>query len=61
MLLLFLANLEKVRRELATQHAQNVRQTETQMSVVQKERQAVFQDAFQNDMNCYKTLGTIPS
>lgn len=55
------ANLEKVRKDLATQHANNVRETEKERSVIQKERQAVFQDAFQNDMNCYKTTGSIPS
>lgn len=54
-------NLEKIRKELAVQHASNVRETEKERSVIQKERQAVFQDAFQNDLNCYKTMGTIPS
>lgn len=46
---------------MATKHAINVKETESQLSVIQKERQAVFQDAFQNDLNCYKELGTIPS
>lgn len=54
-------NLEKVRKSLAEQHAHNVRETEKERSVVQKERQAVFQDAFQNDMKCYKTTGSLPS
>lgn len=46
---------------MATKHAINVKETESQLSVIQIERQAVFQDAFQNDLNCYKELGTIPS
>lgn len=58
---LFLGNLEKIRKTLATQHANNVKETEKERSVIQKERQAVFQDAFQNDLNAYKTLGSIPS
>ena len=54
-------NLENVRQDLAEKHASNVRKTETQLRVIQQERQAAFQDAFQSDMNIYKELGTIPS
>lgn len=57
----YLANLEKVRQDLVSKHAETVRESEKQMRLVQQERQAVFQDAFQNDMNYYKEVGKIPS
>lgn len=57
----FLAALDVVRKELVDKHATNVRKYEQKFRMVQQERQAVFQDAFQNDLNCYKEMGTIPS
>lgn len=55
------AELEKVRQELLVKHNENVRKYEQQLRLVQQERQAVFQDAFQEDLRSYQTLGTIPS
>lgn len=57
----FAADLEKVRQKLAVKHAESVRDCEKQMRSVQLERQAVFQDAFQCDMDYYKEVGRIPS
>lgn len=57
----FAADLEKVRQNLAVKHAASVRDCEKQMRSVQLERQAVFQDAFQRDMDYYKEVGSIPS
>lgn len=54
-------NLEKVRQSLAFKHAETVRESERQMRMMQQERQAVFQDAFQQDMEYYKEVGKIPS
>lgn len=56
-----LGNLEKVRQDLASKHAATVRESEKQMRLLQQERQAVFQDAFQNDLKYYKEAGKIPS
>lgn len=42
-------------------HAETIKESEKQMQQVQQERQAVFQDAFQSDMNYYKEVGQIPS
>lgn len=55
------ANLEKVRQSLANGYAQTVRESEKQMRMLQQERQAVFQDAFQSDLQYYKEVGKIPS
>lgn len=55
------AELEKVRQNLAIKHAESIRNCEKQMRSVQLERQAVFQDAFQRDMEYYKEVGRIPS
>lgn len=57
----FLANLEKVRQSLAFKHAQTVKESEKQMRMLQQERQAAFQDAFQCDLQYYKEVGRIPS
>lgn len=54
-------NLEKVRQSLASKHAETVRESEKQMRLLQQERQAVFQDAFQSDLKYYKEVGKIPS
>lgn len=53
--------MEKVRQKLLDAHVNNVQDYEKKLGAIQKERQAVFQDAFQNDLKDYKTLGTIPS
>lgn len=53
--------MEKVRQSLATQHAQTVKESEKQLRMLQQERQAVFQDAFQSDLQYYKEVGKIPS
>lgn len=50
-----------MRQSLATQHAQTVKKSEKQMRMLQQERQAVFQDAFQSDLQYYKEVGKIPS
>lgn len=55
------ANLEKVRQSLASKHAETVKESEKRMRILQQERQAVFQDAFQNDLKYYKEVGKIPS
>lgn len=50
-----------MRQSLASKHAQTVKETEKQMRMLQQERQAVFQDAFQSDLQYYKEVGKIPS
>lgn len=50
-----------MRQNLAVKHAESVKQSEKQMRILQQERQAVFQDAFQNDLKYYKEVGKIPS
>lgn len=53
--------MENVRQKLLDVHVNNVHDYEKKLAEIQKERQAVFQDAFQNDLKDYKTLGKIPS
>lgn len=53
--------MEKVRQSLASKHAETVKESEKQMRLLQQERQAVFQDAFQSDLQYYKEVGKIPS
>lgn len=50
-----------MRQSLASKHAETVRESEKQMRLLQQERQAVFQDAFQSDLQYYKEVGKIPS
>lgn len=50
-----------MRQSLANGYAQTVRESEKQMRMLQQERQAVFQDAFQSDLQYYKEVGKIPS
>lgn len=57
----FAAQLEEVRTRLARQYADNVSQYEAELKKIQRERQAVFQDAFQHDLELYKQQGMIPS
>lgn len=56
-----LANLEKVRQSLAVKHEDTVKESEKQMRALQLERQSVFQNAFESDVNYYKEVGKIPS
>lgn len=56
-----LANLERVRQSLAVKHEDTVKETEKQMRALQLERQSVFQNAFESDLNYYKEVGKIPS
>ncbi|GJQ76293.1 hypothetical protein Trydic_g2021 [Trypoxylus dichotomus] len=55
-----LVNLEKARTKLASKHAQDVVQHELKQKKVLEERQQVFQEAFQKDIETYKSLGEIP-
>lgn len=50
-----------MRQKLLHVHVNNVQDYEKKIGEIQKERHAVFQDAFQNDLQDYKTLGKIPS
>lgn len=54
-------DLERVRSALVHEHAAKQRDHEQRLRSVQLERQAVFQQAFQDDLQSYRTLGTIPS
>lgn len=56
-----LANLEKVRHSLAAKHDDAVKASEKQMRAMQLERQMVFQNAFESDLNYYREVGKIPS
>jgi len=49
--------LEQTKVKLARQHVTNVQQYEQQMSAVLKERQQVFEEAFMQQMQQYKTSG----
>lgn len=55
------ANLEALRIELASKHAQSVIDHELKQKQVLQERQQAFQEAFQTDMKIYKEAGVIPS
>lgn len=46
---------------MASKHAETVKESEKRMRIIQQERQAVFQDAFQNDLKYFKEVGKIPS
>lgn len=56
-----LSELDLVRKELVDRHSASCREYEQRIKSVQQERQAVFQEAFQNDLQCYKESGSIPS
>lgn len=60
-LICFAVELEQVRQKLLDAHVNNVQDYEKKLGEIQKERQAVFQDAFQNDLKDYQTLGKLPS
>lgn len=55
------ANLETLRADLASKHAQSVIDHELRHKQVLQERQQAFQEAFQTDLKIYKEEGTIPS
>lgn len=55
-----MVELEEVRKRFALKHAENVKQYENELKKIQQERQAVFQDAFQHDLEIYKEKGSIP-
>uniref|UniRef100_A0A0K8TQJ6 Putative dysbindin protein isoform x1 n=1 Tax=Tabanus bromius TaxID=304241 RepID=A0A0K8TQJ6_TABBR len=52
--------LEEVRTRLATEHDENVRKYESELRKIQMERQAVFQDAFQKDVEMFMEKGVVP-
>lgn len=56
-----LTELDLVRKELVDRHSANCREYERRIKSAQQERQAVFQEAFQNDLQFYKESGSIPS
>ncbi|XP_036318561.1 dysbindin protein homolog [Rhagoletis pomonella] len=51
--------LESYRRRVAAEHQDKIRQHEQQLRRIQRERQAVFDDAFRGDLAEFKTKGTI--
>jgi len=55
-----LANFEKSRTDLAAKHAQNLVEQELKQKKMLEERQQAFEEAFNNDLETYKSLGTIP-
>ncbi|KAF5299555.1 hypothetical protein FQR65_LT09360 [Abscondita terminalis] len=55
-----LAFFEKARADLAAKHSQMVAEKEMKQRKVLEERQQAFQDAFNNDLATFKTLGNIP-
>lgn len=55
------ANLDKIRQSLASRHAETVQQNDVQRRLMRQERQKVFEEAFQSDMNYYKEVGKLPS
>lgn len=56
-----LVALEKFRLQLAEEHSAKVKKREEDLLNIQKERQAVFQEAFQQDLNNFRQNGEIPS
>lgn len=63
--LIFLLNsleeLELYRQKVAAEHQQRIKDHEEKLRQIQKERQAVFDDAFRNDLEEFKQKGHIPS
>ncbi|KAF5279665.1 hypothetical protein FQA39_LY18249 [Lamprigera yunnana] len=55
-----LVHFEKLRAELATKHAELVAVQELQQKKALEERQQAFQDAFNTDLETFKSLGSIP-
>ncbi|KAH8410792.1 hypothetical protein KR222_008033 [Zaprionus bogoriensis] len=54
-----LNELEQYRQRIAAQHQQKIRDHEQQLLQLQKERQAVFDDAFREDLEEYKRRGQL--
>ncbi|KAH8315627.1 hypothetical protein KR059_006724 [Drosophila kikkawai] len=54
-----LNELEQYRQKVASQHQSKIQDQEQQLLKLQKERQAVFDDAFRNDMEEYKQHGQL--
>ncbi|EDW70367.1 dysbindin protein homolog [Drosophila virilis] len=55
-----LDELEQYRQKIAAQHHQKMQSHEQQLRQLQKERQAVFDDAFRGDLEEYKQRGQLP-
>ena len=53
--------LESYRQKVAAKHQETIRQHEQRLRQIQRERQAVFDDAFKSDLAEFKQKGTIPS
>ena len=53
-------HFEKVRMEMAAKHTQIVAEHEMKQKKLLEERQQVFQDAFNDDLQTFKSLGSIP-
>lgn len=56
-----LNEMEQYRQKIAAQHQQKIRAHEQQLLQLQKERQAVFDDAFREDLAEYKQRGQLTS
>ncbi|XP_062131262.1 dysbindin protein homolog [Drosophila sulfurigaster albostrigata] len=54
-----LNELEQYRQKIAAEHQQKIRAHELQLRQLQKERQAVFDDAFRSDLEEYKQRGQL--
>ncbi|KAH8328632.1 hypothetical protein KR067_011733 [Drosophila pandora] len=54
-----LNDLEQYRQKIATQHQTKIQDQEQKLLKMQRERQAVFDDAFRNDMEEYKQHGQL--
>lgn len=52
--------LEEVRLKLAVQYEEKLKKHEESLIKIQKERQAVFQDAFEHDIELFKEKGELP-
>ncbi|XP_054728768.1 dysbindin protein homolog [Anastrepha obliqua] len=52
--------LESYRQRVAAEHQEKIRKHEQQLRQLQRERQAVFEDAFRGDLVEFKTKGTLP-
>lgn len=55
-----LANFEKLRAELSAKHTESVLEQEFKQKRMLEERQQAFEEAFNNDLETYKSLGSIP-
>lgn len=60
-LMYFAEDLELFRQKLALEQEQRIHNHEMKLQLMQKERQAVFEDAFQYDLLEYKRTGQVPS